>query len=93
MAWKTERSYPGKTATEVYQATKRVIDGLAERYGLKHVADDQACRGKVTRTGVNGSYHANGDRISIELEFAFLIPGMVRTKVQDEVNRQLDKLF
>ena len=92
-SWKTERSYPGKSAQEIYQATKKVIDTLAGKYGLKHEGNDQGMTGTVKRTGVDGNYKAAGDKITIALDFGFLIPGAIREKVQTEVTKQLDQLF
>jgi len=91
--WKTERSYGGKSAGEIYQATKKVIENLSGKYGLKHQPDDAALSGTVSQLGVNGTYRASGDKMTIELSYGFLVPGGLRSKVQDEVNRQLDGLF
>lgn len=91
--WKTERSYAGRNAQEIYQATKQVLDGLAGRYGLKHQGDDKSLTGTVARLGIDGKYRAAGDKITLELDFGFLIPGAVRHRVQEEVTRHLDKLF
>jgi hypothetical protein len=93
MAWKTERSYAGKSPSEIYQATKKVIDDLSAKYGLKHQGNDSALGGTVSRMGVDGKYQATGDKMAIELSYGFLIPGPLRQKVQDEVTHQLDKLF
>jgi hypothetical protein len=93
MAWKTERSYAGKSPSEIYQATKKVIEDLSGKYGLKHQGNDLALSGTVSRLGVDGSYQASGEKMVIELSYGFLIPGAVRQKVQDEVTRQLDGLF
>jgi hypothetical protein len=93
MAWKTERSYSGKSPSEVYQATKSVIERLSGKYGLEHRANDASLSGTVKRMGVDGSYRAPGDKVVIELSYGFLIPGALRQKVQEEVTRQLDGLF
>jgi hypothetical protein len=92
-SWKTERSFPGKSAQEIYQATKKLIDDLSGKYGLKHAGDDAKLGGTVKRTGVDGNYQAAGDKMTINLDFGFLIPGALREKVQTEVDRQLGKLF
>jgi hypothetical protein len=93
MAWKTERSYAGKSPSEVYQATKTVIERLSGQYGLEHHANDGSLSGTVKRLGVDGSYRAAGDKVVIELSYGFLVPGPLRQKVQDEVTHQLDGLF
>lgn len=92
-SWKTERSYAGKSPSEIYQATKRVIDTMAGKYGLKHQGNDSSLTGTVSGMGVDGKYKAAGDKMAIELSYGFLVLGPIRQKVQDEVTRQLDKLF
>lgn len=92
-SWKTERTFAGKNAAEIYQATKKVIEDLAGKYSLKHQADDQKLSGTVKQIGVNGSYQASSEKVAITLEYGMLIPGSIRDKVQAEVTRQLDKLF
>ena len=92
-SWQTERSYPGKTEKEIYEKTKKVIDGLAAKYSFKHEGNDLKLSGTVKRTGVDGSYRASGDKITIALDFSFLIPGPLRERVQGEVNKQMEQLF
>jgi len=93
MAWKTERSYAGKSPSEIYQATKKVIDNLSGKYGLKHQGNEAALGGTVSGKGVDGTYQATGEKMVIELSYAFFFVGALREKVQAEVTRQLDRLF
>jgi hypothetical protein len=92
-SWKTERSYAGKSPNEVFQATKQVIERMAGKYGLKHQGNEASLSGTVSGMGVDGKYKAAGEKMTIELSYGFLVIGPLRQKVQDEVVRQLDKLF
>lgn len=90
---KIERSYPGKSAAEIFERTSRTVEELAGRYSLKHQPDPAKLTGKVSRTGAEGRYRVEGERLTLELEFGFLIPGVLRQKVQDEITGRLDRLF
>ena len=88
-----EHSYPGKTTQEIFEATRKTIDEIAVKHSLKHDVDAARLFGKVARTGVNGSYQAVGEKITLELDFSMLVPGSIRKRVADEVQAKLDKLF
>ncbi len=70
-----------------------MIEGVATKYGLKHDTNDQSLKGTVKRTGVDGAYHAAGDKLSLSLDFGFLIPGSIREKVQTEIEKRFEQLF
>lgn len=88
-----ERSYPGKTPQEIHGATRKIIDGIAGQYSLKHESDAARLEGKVSRTGVSGRYQVAGEKLTLDLDFSMLVPGAIRKRVVDEVRGRLDKLF
>jgi hypothetical protein len=88
-----ERAFPGKTSREIFDRTARILDELSVRYSLKHQSEPDKLSGKVSRTGVEGRYQVQGERLILDLEFGFLIPGVLRQRVQDEAAGRLDRLF
>ncbi|HUB07994.1 MAG TPA: polyhydroxyalkanoic acid system family protein [Myxococcales bacterium] len=88
-----ERSYPGKTPQEIFEAARKTIDEVASRHSLEHQVDAAKLEGKVSRMGAKGSYRVAGEKITLELEFGMLVPGVVRKRVGEEVSGRLDKLF
>jgi Putative polyhydroxyalkanoic acid system protein (PHA_gran_rgn) len=90
---RVERDFPGKTSKEIFDRTAQIIEELAGRYSLKHQPEAGTLSGKVSRSGVEGRYNVVGERLTLELEFSFLIPGVLRKRVQDEVAGRLDRLF
>ncbi len=90
---KIERTYPGKTPQEIFERTRASIDDIATRYSLAHTVDSPRLSGKVARAGAEGRYRVEGERLTLELEFSFLVPGAIRKRVESEVTGHLDKLF
>ncbi len=88
-----ERSYPGKTPQEIFEAARKTIDDVASRHSLDHQVDAARLEGKVSRTGAKGSYRVAGERLTLELEFGLLVPGPIRRRVAEEVSGRLDGLF
>jgi len=90
---KIERSYPGKSAGEIYAKVDEVMARIAEKLSLHYHTDGEARTGKVSKMGVSGSYLVSDGRVSVELKFPMLVPGSMRQKVQDDIERKLDGLF
>ncbi|MHB1845299.1 MAG: polyhydroxyalkanoic acid system family protein [Deltaproteobacteria bacterium] len=90
---KIERSYPGKTTQEIFERTRASIEQISAQLSLKHESDEAKRTGKVSRTGAEGRYRVEGERLTLELEFGFLVPGVVRKRVEAEVTGRLDRLF
>ena len=92
-SYRAERTFSGKTAQEIFERTRKTIDELAQRYSLNHQPDASALRGKVGRMGTEGRYRVEGERLTLDLDYSFLIPGPMRRRIEDEVNQRLDALF
>jgi len=43
--------------------------------------------------GISGSYAVQEGSVTVDLKFPMLIPGSMRQKVQDDIERKLDGLF
>ena len=90
---RVEREFSGKTSREIFDRAAQVIEQLSDRYSLEHQPEVGTLSGKVGRSGVEGRYQVKGERLTVDLEFSFLIPGVLRQKVQEEVAGRLDRLF
>ena len=90
---KFEHSYPGKQPQAIYEATRKTLDEIATRHGLRHETDTVRFSGTIARMGANGRYQVNGEKLSLELEFGMLVPGPIRKRVADEINAKLDRLL
>ncbi len=87
------KKFPGKSAGEIYAKVDQVMAHFAERHALDYRRDEAARTGKVSKMGVAGSYAVRDEEVTIDLKFPMLIPGPMRQKVQDDIERKLDGLF
>jgi hypothetical protein len=88
-----KRSYPGKSAGEIYTKVDEVMERIAQKLSLDYRKDDAARTGKVSKMGISGSYLVRDGEVTVDLKFPVLIPGSMRQKVQDDIARKLDALF
>jgi hypothetical protein len=88
-----KRSYPGKSAGEIYTKVDEVMERIAEKLSLDYQKDHAARTGKVSKMGIHGSYFVRDGEVTVDLKFPMLIPGSMRQKVQDDIARKLDGLF
>lgn len=87
------RSYPGKSAHEIYEKVDAVMAHLADRFSFKYEKDHEGRTGRVHKYGVTGSYAVKEEEVTVELKFPMLVPGSMRQKVTDDIERHLDDLF
>ena len=88
-----KRSYPGKSAGEIYAKVDEVMERIAQKLSLDYQRDGKARTGKVSKMGISGSYLVAEGEVTVELKFPMLIPGSMRQKVQEDIERKLDGLF
>lgn len=88
-----KRTYPGKSAGEIYTKVDEVMARIAEKLSLDYQKDHRARTGKVSKLGISGSYLVQDGEVTVDLKFPMLIPGSMRRKVQDDIARKLDGLF
>ena len=49
--------------------------------------------GKVSKMGVSGAYAVRDEEVTVDLKFPMLVPGSMRQRVQEDIERKLDSLF
>jgi hypothetical protein len=87
------RKYPGKKADEIYERVDVMMDRIAEKLALAYERDHGSKTGKVSKMGVHGSYVVRDGEVTVELSFPMLVPGSMRKRVQEDIERKLDGLF
>ena len=88
-----KKSYPGKSAGEIYTKVDEVMERLAQKLSLDYQKDGKARSGKVSKLGISGAYLVSDGQVTVDLKFPMLVPGSMRQKVQDDIERKLDGLF
>ncbi len=87
------RKYPGKKAGEIYTKVDEVMQRIAEKLSLDYQKNEGAKTGKVSKMGVTGAYSVKDEEVTVDLKFPMLVPGSMRQKVQEDIERKLDQLF
>jgi hypothetical protein len=87
------KKYPGKSADEIFTKVDEAMRGLAARHGLDYRKDDGARAGSVSKMGAHGAYAVHEGQVSVELKFPMLVPGSMRKKVEEDIERKLEQLF
>jgi hypothetical protein len=88
-----KKTYPGKSAGEIYSKVDEVMERIAQKLSLDYQRDQQRKTGKVSKMGVTGSYAVQDGQVTVDLKFPMLVPGSMRQKVQEDIERKLDGLF
>ena len=88
-----KRSYPGRSAGDIYAKVDEVMERIAQKLSLDYHKDPEARTGKVSKLGISGSYLVREGEVTVDLKFPMLVPGSMRQKVQDDIERKLDGLF
>jgi hypothetical protein len=88
-----KRTFPGKSAGEIYTKVDEVMERIAQKLSLDYHRDGEAKTGKVSKMGISGAYLVRDGEVTVDLKFPMLVPGSMRQKVQDDIERKLDGLF
>jgi hypothetical protein len=88
-----KKSYPGRSAGDIYVKVDEVMQRIAQKLSLDYQKDAKARTGKVSKMGISGAYLVSEGEVTIDLKFPMLIPGSMRQKVQDDIERKLESLF
>jgi hypothetical protein len=88
-----KKTYPGKSAGDIYAKVDEVMERIAQKLSLHYDKDETARTGKVSKMGISGSYLVRDGEVTVDLKFPMLVPGSMRQKVQDDIERKLDGLF
>jgi hypothetical protein len=88
-----KKTFPGKSAGEIYTKVDAVMERLATKMSLDYQRDEGSRTGKVSKMGIHGSYLVSDGEVTVDLKFPMLVPGSMRQKVQEDIERKLEGLF
>ncbi len=88
-----KRQYPGKSAAAIYDRVDAVMDGIAKKLSLRYDRDAAQRTGTVSKMGITGTYAVSDGQVVVDLKFPMLVPGSLKQKVADDIERKLDGLF
>jgi hypothetical protein len=88
-----KRKYPGKNETDIFHAVHEVMERIAVKMSLSYEKDEARRSGKVSKMGITGVYQVKGEEVVVEMKYPMLVPGSMREKVEEDIERRLDALF
>lgn len=88
-----KKTYPGKSADEIYVKVHQVMDKIAQKLSLDYRKDDGQKTGQVSKMGIHGSYKVTEGEVVVDLKFPIIVPGPMKKKVTEDIERKLDGLF
>ena len=92
-AEKLERTYPGRDSRQIYEALLGRLGEVAAHYKLKVEGDPGALKIRVHRPGADVHAHVIGEKLDVNMDFGWIVPGAIRQRVKDELAQRLDTLF
>jgi hypothetical protein len=87
------RTFPGKSAGEIYEKVDQVMERIAQKLALHYRRDGSSRTGMVSKMGISGSYLVKDGEVTVDLKFPMLVPGSMRERVRSDIERKLDELF
>jgi hypothetical protein len=87
------RKYPGKTDGEIFTKVDAVMEGIARRHSLDYRKNPDGLGGAVSKLGATGTFAVRSGEVTVDLKFPILIPGSMRRKVEEDIERKLEELF
>ena len=88
-----KRSYPGKSAGEIYEKVDAVMERIAQKLSLHYQKDGKARTGKVSKLGISGAYLVSEGEVTVDLKFPMILPGSMKKSVEEAILKRLDSLF
>ncbi|MFT3917804.1 MAG: polyhydroxyalkanoic acid system family protein [Anaeromyxobacteraceae bacterium] len=88
-----KKTYPGKSAHAIYEKVDAEMGRIAEKYSLDYESDEAKRTGKVSKMGATGTYACHDGHVEVHLKFPMLMPGSMRQKVQEDIDKKLTGLF
>jgi len=88
-----KKHYPGKSAHEIYEKVDEVMQHVARKLSLHYEKDHRSRTGKVSKMGISGAYAVREGEVTVDLKFPMLVPGSMKQKVQEDIEKRLNGLF
>ncbi len=87
------RKFTGRKDDEIFQKVHEMMSRIAEKLSLDYKKDDALRSGKVSKMGITGTYAVKHSEVVVEMKYPMLVPGSMRQKVEEDIERKLDALF
>ncbi len=87
------RKFAGRKDDEIFDKVHEVMERIAEEFKLDYRQDERLRTGEVSKMGIKGTFSVKAGEVVVEMKYPMLVPGSMRAKVEDHIERKLDALF
>ena len=87
------RKFTGRKDDEIFEKVHQMMARIAEKMSLDYKKDDALRSGKVSKMGITGTFAVRSSEVVVEMKYPMLVPGSMRSKIEDHIERKLDGLF
>jgi hypothetical protein len=87
------RKFPGRKDQEIFEKVHEFMSQIAEKMSLDYRKDDALRTGRVSKMGITGTFAVKSSEVVVEMKYPMLVPGSMRQRVEEDIERKLDSLF
>jgi hypothetical protein len=87
------RRFSGHDDDEIFDKVHEIMERIAQEFSLDYRQDGKLRRGEVSKMGIKGSFSVRASEVVVDMKYPILVPGSMRAKIEDHIERKLDSLF
>ncbi len=87
------RKFSGRSDDEIFDKVHEVMERIAEEFSLDYRQDGKLRQGEVAKMGITGKFSVRSSEVVVDMKYPMLVPGSMRQKVEEDIERKLDALF
>ncbi len=85
--------FSGRSDDEIFDKVHEVMERIAEEFSLDYRQDSRLRQGEVAKMGITGKFSVKSNEVVVDMKYPMLVPGSMRAKIEDHIERKLDALF
>jgi hypothetical protein len=90
---KITRKYAGRQDDEIFDKVHEVMERIAQEFKLDYKQSEAQRTGEVSKMGITGKFAVKASEVVVDMKYPMLVPGSMRAKIEDHIERKLDALF
>jgi hypothetical protein len=87
------RKFTGRNDDEIFDRVHEVMEKIAQEFSLDYRQDGKLRQGEVAKMGITGKFSVRSSEVVVDMKYPMLVPGSMRAKIEDHIERKLDALF
>jgi hypothetical protein len=87
------RKFTGRDDDQIFDKVHEVMEKIAQEFSLDYRQDGKLRQGEVSKMGITGKFSVRSSEVVVDMKYPMLVPGSMRAKIEDHIERKLDALF